>query len=96
MFVWEKKIYMVYEHCEGGDLENRIPLPEPEILPIAKRIISACVFAAKFSIIHRDLKPANILFKDGKVKVADWGFSRFLKGKSSAESFIGSPAYMAP
>ena len=28
LFVWEKKIYMVYEYCEGGDLEGRIPLGE--------------------------------------------------------------------
>jgi serine/threonine protein kinase len=29
--------------------------------------------------MHRDIKPANILFKNGKVKIADWGFSRILK-----------------
>ena len=87
---------MVYEYCEGGDLEGKIPLPDKDLLGIAKKIISACLFASKFSIIHRDLKPANILFKNGKIKVADWGFSRFLKEENNAESFIGSPAYMAP
>ena len=47
-------------------------------------------------IIHRDIKPANILFKNEKVKIADWGFSRLLKEGQTTCSFIGSPAYMAP
>jgi serine/threonine protein kinase len=47
-------------------------------------------------VIHRDIKPANILFKDKKVKVADWGFSRLLSEGETTTSFIGSPAYMAP
>jgi serine/threonine protein kinase len=42
------------------------------------------------------LKPANILFKKGKIKIADWGFSRLLAHGETTSSFIGSPAYMAP
>jgi len=26
-------------------------------------------------VIHRDLKPANIFLKDGRAKIADFGFS---------------------
>jgi serine/threonine protein kinase len=39
----------------------------------------ACSFAEKNKILHRDIKPANILFKNGQPRVADWGFSRYLK-----------------
>jgi len=28
--------------------------------------------------MHRDLKPANILFHDGKIKIADFGFAKFI------------------
>lgn len=52
--------------------------------------------AQQHNIIHRDIKPANILFQNGKIKVADWGFSRLLESGETTCSFIGSPAYMAP
>lgn len=34
----------------------------------------------KENIIHRDLKPENILFNKGVLKIADFGFARFLDG----------------
>ena len=46
--------------------------------------------------MHRDLKPANILFKNKKIIVADWGFSKLLEDQINTKSVIGSPAYMAP
>lgn len=63
---------------------------------ICVQIIDAMLEAENKFIIHRDLKPANILFKDGKVKIADWGFSRLLENGQTTCSFLGSPAYMAP
>lgn len=48
------------------------------------------------NILHRDLKPSNILFHNGIIKVADFGFCKSLKGNSKmlAESMVGSPIYM--
>lgn len=63
---------------------------------IFTQLIEALSQAELRGIIHRDIKPANILFKDGKVKLADWGFSRLLQNGETTCSFIGSPAYMAP
>jgi serine/threonine-protein kinase ULK2 len=49
-------------------------------------------------IIHRDLKPANILNHDGIVKIADFGFAKYVDNYSSQllRSCVGSPLYMAP
>ena len=66
------------------------------MLPIFEQVLEGMCEAERRGVIHRDLKPANILFKKGKVKVADWGFSRLLEDGETTCSFIGSPAYMAP
>lgn len=47
--------------------------------------------------MHRDLKPTNILFKDGIIKIADFGFCKELtKEKDMTQTMVGSPIYMAP
>lgn len=33
----------------------------------------------ELNILHRDLKPSNILFNDGIIKIADFGFCKSLK-----------------
>jgi serine/threonine-protein kinase ULK/ATG1 len=58
-------------------------------------------------IVHRDLKPQNILLgHDGRtknpqpiditLKIADFGFARFLQDGVMAATLCGSPMYMAP
>jgi serine/threonine-protein kinase ULK/ATG1 len=96
MVVEKQEVYIIYEYCEGGTLEDRIPLPEKDIQHIFLQMVDALLEAEEKGIIHRDLKPANILFKEKKLKIADWGFSRLLQNGETTSSFIGSPAYMAP
>lgn len=48
-------------------------------------------------IIHRDLKPANILLKNGKIKIADFGFAmKSSESKKYSSYNVGSPIYMPP
>ena len=89
-------MFLIYEYCEGGTLEDRITLKEKELLPMFCDMIDALAHAEKNGVIHRDIKPANILFKNNRIKLADWGFSRLLEDGETTNSFIGSPAYMAP
>jgi serine/threonine-protein kinase ULK2 len=64
-----------------------------------------CVFTANAihslhvrDIVHRDLKPQNLLLSkdsmDAVVKLADFGFARYIMPQSMAETVCGSPLYM--
>lgn len=46
--------------------------------------------------IHRDLKPENIFFKNGKIKVGDFGLCKLLSDRNSTRSCAGSLLNMAP
>lgn len=52
-------------------------------------------------IMHRDLKLANLLLSGidaatSDIKIADFGFARFLNDDSIAQTQIGTPLFMAP
>lgn len=47
-------------------------------------------------IIHRDIKPENILIdKDGRVKLADFGWSNFFNN-TKRQTYCGTLDYLAP
>lgn len=54
------------------------------------------------SLIHRDLKPQNLLLSQNTdltqaiLKIADFGFARYVSTNSMADTLCGSPLYMAP
>ena len=73
-------------------------------------IARALKFLRTRNLIHRDIKPQNLLLKPASpeelarghplgvpiLKVADFGFARFLPNAVLAETLCGSPLYMAP
>lgn len=94
-------VYLVYEFCNGGTLEELVQkrkfLPEGEALLIFNQILNAFKSLVKENILHRDLKPSNILLHDGVIKVADFGFCKALLGPQDlTKTMVGSPIYMAP
>jgi len=94
-------MYLVYEFCEGGTLEDIIQrrrfLPESEALNIFLQLLNAFKAIYKENILHRDLKPSNILIHDGVYKIADFGFCKKVSGPQELTfTMVGSPIYMAP
>ena len=89
---------MVYEYCEGGSLKNRLQnnelFSENEAIKVGYQIAQAILYLEHEHLIHRDVKPENILIKNGKYKLADFGFCT--NASKNDNGLIGSPLYMAP
>lgn len=66
-------------------------------MKIFGQLINAYKSLYENNIVHRDIKTDNIFFKDGKLKLADFGFSKRLKYQDDLmQTSLGSPLYMAP
>ncbi|KAM6902217.1 serine/threonine-protein kinase ULK1 isoform 2-T2 [Xenentodon cancila] len=98
------------EYCNGGDLADYLhskgTLSEDTIRVFLQQIAGAMRILQTKAIIHRDLKPQNILlsYSAGRkshsnntcIKIADFGFARYLQNNMMAATLCGSPMYMAP
>ncbi len=104
-----KKIYIIMEHCVGGDMTKLIKkcklekdyVAEDVIWKIFTQIILAlneCHNRKEGKILHRDIKPGNVFFDIGNnVKLGDFGLSRMLSSESQyALTNVGTPYYMSP
>lgn len=103
-------VYLVMEYCNGGDLADYLrekgSLSEDTIRLFLCQIASAMLTLQSKGVVHRDLKPQNLLLHHSgnvfpspseiQVKIADFGFARFLPGEMMAATLCGSPMYMAP
>ncbi len=80
-----KIIYGIYEY-EPYDLKQYMDhnsLSFDKIKRIMVDLLSGLAYAHNKGIFHRDLKPQNLLYNKDKIKIADWGSSRYLEFKSS-------------
>ncbi|XP_032054748.1 serine/threonine-protein kinase ULK1 isoform X3 [Aythya fuligula] len=103
-------VYLVMEYCNGGDLADYLhtmrTLSEDTIRLFLQQIAGAMKMLHSKGIIHRDLKPQNILLSYAggrksnpnniRIKIADFGFARYLQNNMMAATLCGSPMYMAP
>lgn len=76
------------------------PLPEADLVRIARDVVRALGFAHGQGIIHRDLKPDNVLLReDGSAVLSDFGIARTLSGYTASTGHnmtIGTPQYLSP
>ena len=96
-----KKLYLIMEHCSGGELfdyivkHNRVK--EDEACKFFHDLISGIEYLSRLGIVHRDLKPENLLFDfDRGIKIIDFGLSNTFKDGEKLNSACGSPCYAAP
>ncbi|KAI0356963.1 Pkinase-domain-containing protein [Trametes cingulata] len=93
-----------YPHPKSGGLSEIV------VRSFLRQLARAIKFLRQRNLIHRDIKPQNLLLNPAGpdeyarghplgvpvLKVADFGFARFLPQAMMAETLCGSPLYMAP
>uniref|UniRef100_A0A3P9IHN2 non-specific serine/threonine protein kinase n=1 Tax=Oryzias latipes TaxID=8090 RepID=A0A3P9IHN2_ORYLA len=73
---------------------HKKPLQEVEIAAITHGALQGLAYLHSHNMIHRDVKAGNILLTEpGQVKLADFGSASIA---SPANSFVGTPYWMAP
>lgn len=97
-YLRESTAWLVMEYCVGSASDiievHKKPLHEDEISAICDGVLNGLSYLHSLGRIHRDIKAGNILLTDnGVVKLADFGSAAI---KCPANSFVGTPYWMAP
>lgn len=100
----EKRIYLVLEKCNGGELFDEVfknkYLNEKSAAIIAKQLFSVTAYLHDNFIVHRDLKPENILLEDKQdylnIKLIDFGAATLFEPNIKLTEMIGSAFYISP
>uniref|UniRef100_A0A671RYR7 non-specific serine/threonine protein kinase n=1 Tax=Sinocyclocheilus anshuiensis TaxID=1608454 RepID=A0A671RYR7_9TELE len=97
-YLREHTAWLVMEYCLGSASDllevHKKPLQEIEIAAITHGALQGLAYLHCHNMIHRDIKAGNILLTEpGQVKLADFGSASIA---SPANSFVGTPYWMAP
>lgn len=98
--------FLMMEFVDGVNIRDLLAgqkITPREALEIIPQVCDALQYAHDQGVVHRDIKPENILLdKNGRVKIADYGLAKLVKGETTAPSLtqthhvMGTPHYMAP
>ena len=100
----QKKLCIIFEYCDKGDLDiyiknqNGMIMSEARIKRFIIEILLAIDYLNSQDIIHRDLKPSNIFLKgkDYTVQIGDFGIAcSTFKGQTIIED-VGTLLYQSP
>mmetsp|Transcript_4233 Transcript_4233/g.6404 ORF Transcript_4233/g.6404 Transcript_4233/m.6404 type:complete len:460 (-) Transcript_4233:113-1492(-) len=99
-----RNIYLVLEHCSGGELFDYIiekqHLTETEAASLFRQVMLAISHLHSMEITHRDLKPENLMFSEkstqSPLKLIDFGLARMTRNQELMTSRAGTPFYISP
>jgi protein-serine/threonine kinase len=105
-YKWESHMWIVMEFMDGGCLTDAIEsyqvlrrtMREDEIAYVLREVLQGLKFMHGLKRLHRDIKSDNVLIaKDGRVKVADFGFcAELTEQRAKRTTCVGTPYWMAP
>lgn len=96
---------IVMDYCNAGDfrayLDVHKSLTEENALYFMRQFANGLYHLRVRNIVHRDLKPQNLLLSEDEkgvctLKIADFGFAKFVDANNPLETYCGTPLYMAP
>jgi len=98
------KTYLIMQEMKGGDLlewlYDKISFTEQEGRRIARKLTEAVRYCHKKKVAHRDIKPENILLSsrsnDSDIRLADFGFAKYMSKPKCLFTLCGSTHYAAP
>lgn len=98
-------VYVIMEHCSGGDLFSHIEkrgfrLPEVRACQIIHKLCTSVYYLHSYGIAHRDLKPENILMTnltdEADIRLLDFGLSKIIGPNETCTEPYGTLSYVAP
>lgn len=92
------KLFMIFEFCEGGEVEWKADTGPALSLADTRQIFRDTLLGLEYlhhqGIIHRDIKPSNLLKSNGVVKISDFGCSHFSEALLCASAAGGEEKYV--
>jgi hypothetical protein len=98
-------IYIIMEHCSGGDLfsflkKRNFMLKEEKVVVIMYKLCKAVYYMHSYGIAHRDIKPENVLLteesEDADIRLLDFGLSKIVGPNQKCTEPYGTLTYCAP
>uniref|UniRef100_A0AC35FDE9 Protein kinase domain-containing protein n=1 Tax=Panagrolaimus sp. PS1159 TaxID=55785 RepID=A0AC35FDE9_9BILA len=101
VFRRNKKLHLVFEHCDRTVLDDleKYPTGCPEYLTkkVIYQLLNAIQFCHSHNCIHRDVKPENIFLTVNDVlKLGDFGFARIINTNEMYTDYVATRWYRSP
>ncbi|CAI9088684.1 OLC1v1023088C1 [Oldenlandia corymbosa var. corymbosa] len=97
----DQRIVLILEYAHGGELYRHLrksgSFSEKQAATYIASLTQALAYCHEKHVIHRDIKPENLLLDhEGRLKIADFGWSVQLKSESKRMTMCGTLDYLAP